>query len=135
MGTIQGGGEEYDWGMMGMSGAHQLKRNAVVNQFSENTWVRASETEGGGGGAKGVRGSGFGHVFLFREKSSYLPYDNLDRVSWRGYSNAETQSCNRKNFCLGHEGGFESENRRWWAGEEYTFCVNHSQDSPPAHAV
>ena len=59
MGMIQGGEEMYDWGMMGMSGAHQLKRNAVVNQFSENTWVRASETEGGRGGAMGVRGSSF----------------------------------------------------------------------------
>ena len=60
MGMIQGGEEMYDWGMMGMSGAHQLKRNAVVNQFSENTWVRAGETEGGGGGeAMGVRGSSF----------------------------------------------------------------------------
>ena len=73
MGMIQGGEEMYDWGMMGMSGAHQLKRNAVVNQFSENTWARQREEEGqwGSAGPASDKSSDF-------EKN---PVINLDRVS------------------------------------------------------
>ena len=74
MGMIQGGEEMYDWGMMGMSGAHQLKRNAVVNQFSENTWARQREEEEERWGFAGPASD---------ESSDFKknPVINLDRVS------------------------------------------------------
>ena len=69
----------YDWGMMGMSGAHQLKRNAVVNQFSENTWERASWRDRGR-----RRRSDWGSAGPASDKSYDFeknPVINLDRVS------------------------------------------------------